>query len=102
MLEAMQASSDCAPAFAALAYFGLPIRGALGVWPAAKEEIQCLFAVMDHMNPVGQLVLSQRNQGQLHIVGVVFHQEKFHFLVAHIAMCCCSACAASDRPATVK
>ena len=81
---------------------GRAIRGALGVGPAAEEEIQRLFAVADHVNLVRQLVLPQRDQRQLHVVRVVLDQQEFHFFVVHIAICFCSACAACSRPATVK
>ena len=69
---------------------GGPLSGALGVGPAAEEKIQRFFAVADDVNLVGQLMLPQRNQRQLHVVRVVLDQQEFHFVVVHIAICFCS------------
>ena len=81
---------------------GRAIRAALGVRPAGKEKVQRLFAVPDDVNLVRQLMFPQRNQRQLHVVRVVLDQQKFHFVVVHIAMCFCSGSGACSSPATVK
>ena len=47
--------------------------------PPAKQKLQRFLPVTHDVDLVGQVVLAQGNEGQLHVIRIVLDQQDFNF-----------------------